>query len=100
MPQKLLTIIVPTYNRAECVALLLDALRAEIAPVQDRVDVIVGDNASTDRTAEVTATFAVSCSAGRVLRHAENVGPDENFCRCLDAAASSIVRAALVASVA
>jgi abequosyltransferase len=88
MQPKLLTIIVPTYNRADCLALLLETLRQEIAGLEARVEVIVGDNASTDATPEVTAAFAARCDAAQVLRHPRNVGPEENFCLCLDRAES------------
>lgn len=82
---RLLTIIVPTYNRAPCLTMLLDALTVELRGLEDRVGVIIGDNASADGTPEVTAAFASCWAATRILRHAENLGPDENFCRCVEA---------------
>lgn len=84
----LLTIIVPTYNRADCLALLLQTLRTELAGLESRVHVIVGDNASSDRTAEVTQSFAADFPWVTVLRHERNVGPEENFCLCIERAAS------------
>ena len=84
MPHSLLTIIVPTYNRAECLSLLLARVQHELAGLEDRVQVIVGDNASSDHTVEVVASFAGRFTSTRHLRHPENVGADENFCRCLD----------------
>jgi hypothetical protein len=79
-----LTIIVPTYNRADCLEVLLQTLRQEMAGLEDRVRVVVGDNASADRTAQVTAAFQAAWPAAQILRHERNVGPDENFCRCID----------------
>jgi abequosyltransferase len=84
MPQKLLTIIVPTYNRADRLAMLLLRLQQELDALGDRVDVIVGDNASTDHTPAVTAAFLARCRTAQVLRHPRNVGAEENFCLCLD----------------
>jgi abequosyltransferase len=81
---QLLTIIVPTYNRAACLAMLLDALTVELRGFEDRVGVVIGDNASVDDTPNVTATFASQWTATHLLRHAENLGPDENFCRCVE----------------
>lgn len=86
---RLLTIIVPTYNRATCLGTLLDALTVELQGFEDRVDVVIGDNASADGTPAVTAAFASRWAATRVLRHAENLGPDENFCRCVEAVDTS-----------
>ncbi|WP_431288688.1 glycosyltransferase family 2 protein [Roseateles chitinivorans] len=82
---RLLTIIVPTYNRAACLSMLLDALTVELLGLEDRVNVVIGDNASNDGTPAVTAAFADRWSATRVLRHPENLGPDENFCHCVEA---------------
>lgn len=81
---KLLTIIVPTYNRARHLGMLLDALSVELHGLEDQVVVVIGDNASSDETPEVTALFADRWEASRVLRHAENLGPEENFCRCIE----------------
>jgi abequosyltransferase len=91
MQQKLLTIIIPTYNRADCLALLLDTLAQEIAGIEEQVELVVGDNASNDRTPLVAAAFAARCSAAKVLRHEHNVGPEENFCRCIEAATGSFM---------
>lgn len=82
---RFLTIVVPTYNRAACLGMLLDALTVELRGFEDRVDVVIGDNASGDDTPVVTTAFAGRWATTRVLRHAENLGPDENFCRCVEA---------------
>ncbi|WP_431265248.1 glycosyltransferase family 2 protein [Roseateles chitinivorans] len=86
---RLLTIIVPTYNRAACLRMLLDALSVELRGLEDRVDVVIGDNASADDTPAATAAFAGRWPATRVLRHPQNLGPDENFCRCVEAVRTS-----------
>lgn len=80
----LLTVVVPTYNRAAHLQLLLQSLAGQPAAVRARVAVIVGDNASTDATPEVAAAFAADYPHARVMRHAVNVGPEENFCLCLE----------------
>jgi len=84
MSQPLLTIVVPTYNRSHCLRTLLSALTAELAGLQGRVAVILGDNASSDDTPALTAAFAAGWSGTQVLRHERNLGPDENFCRCVE----------------
>lgn len=80
----LLTIIVPTFNRARCLDLLLQELGRQLHGLQDRVGVIVGDNASTDGTPAVTRSFKTLFPTADIVRHDSNEGPDENFCRCLD----------------
>jgi len=84
MSSPLLTIVVPTYNRAECLSLLLTTLTVELRELEDKVTVIVGDNASTDHTPAVTGAFKTANPAAEILRHSENLGPEENFCRCID----------------
>lgn len=81
---KLLTIAIPTFNRAETLSLLLNALLLELPGLEDHIDVIIGDNASTDRTPKVTAAFKAAWPTATVLRHDQNLGADENFCQCID----------------
>ena len=84
MSQPLLTIIVPTCNRAQCLRTLLGALISELAGLEGRVMVVIGDNASSDDTPALAAAFAAGWPATLLLRHERNLGPDENFCRCID----------------
>jgi abequosyltransferase len=88
MPAQRLTIIVPTYNRAEHLARLLATLASELAGLEGRVSVVIGDNCSTDKTPALTAEFTRSWQATQVLRHPSNLGADGNFCRCLEHAQS------------
>ncbi|HWH83118.1 MAG TPA: glycosyltransferase family 2 protein, partial [Burkholderiaceae bacterium] len=88
MTGKLLTIAIPTYNRAGHLALLLDTLAIEVRGLEASIDVVVLDNASTDRTPEVTAGFVAQCAVGRVVRQATNIGSAPNFVACYRAADS------------
>jgi glycosyltransferase involved in cell wall biosynthesis len=81
----LLTIAVPTYNRAENLDLLLRTLAVELSGLTSEVHIIVADNASSDRTPAVIADFAKAWPSLTVLRQAVNRGPDENFCSCVEA---------------
>jgi len=86
--ESLLTIVIPTYNRADCLSLLLTTLTEELCGLEEKVRVIVGDNASTDHTPAVTNAFLAANPTAEILRHSENLGADENFCRCIDNAHS------------
>ena len=79
-----LTIAIPTYNRADCLQLLLDTLRVELRGLEGRIAVVIGDNASTDRTADVTHAFAASWHDTEIVRHPDNLGMDGNFCGCAE----------------
>jgi abequosyltransferase len=84
MATPLLTIAVPTCNRAHCLELLLTTLLRELAGLEGRVSVVVSDNASSDRTPAVMAAFAAAWRDTQLLRHAENLGMDGNFCGCVE----------------
>ena len=84
MTNPLLTLVIPTYNRAECLSLLLKTLASELRGLEDKVEVIIGDNASTDYTPLLTAAFLKAYPRAQILCHSGNLGPDENFCRCID----------------
>lgn len=63
--------LVPTY-RAE--AFLARTLRALAAQTQAGLEIIVSDDASPDRTAEIAAEFAASDDRFRVIRQPVNLG--------------------------
>ena len=81
---KLLTIIVPTYNRSNHLERLLQTLRTELDELHDTVDVLVSDNASTDRTPLLLESLKVEWPALIVRRNHSNLGADGNFCECID----------------
>ena len=51
-----ISIIIPTYNRANLLPLTLDSFLAQDYP-RDRYEIIVADNNSTDTTREVAARY-------------------------------------------
>lgn len=83
MSNAILTIIVPTYNRAAQLDVLLAALRSELRGLESLVEVIVSDNASTDSTPEVTRAAACHWPALTIQRHDRNIGPEGNFLSCV-----------------
>lgn len=79
-----LTIIIPTYNRGVCLEALLNSLLVELEGLEGQVAVVIGDNASSDYTPTLIARFVSQWSDTLVLRHAANLGAEENFCRCVE----------------
>lgn len=67
---------VPVHNGGPLLREALECLRT-----QDFKDfeVVIGDNASTDETAEVCAEFVAQDKRFRYIRHAENIGLFRNF---------------------
>ena len=54
----LLSICIPTYNRAECLEDCLRSLERATQGLIDRVQIVISDNASTDHTPEVVQKWA------------------------------------------
>ena len=81
----LLTIAVPTFNRAAQLHALLQVLEPQLAG-RSEVELFVSDNASEDNTPEVIRTAAQQFAAARAClrshRHHENIGSDANFAFC------------------
>lgn len=78
MPQTapLVSVCIPTYNRAE-------GLRRAVKAVQDGdfadVEIIISDNASGDATETVARALAAADPRVRYFRHPRNQGPTRNF---------------------
>lgn len=80
MSTPVLSICIPTYNRAKLLEKLLDGLIAlPVVTDDDRIEIVINDNASTDDTQCVASSFA-SRFPGKIkyFRNAQNVF-DDNF---------------------
>jgi glycosyltransferase involved in cell wall biosynthesis len=77
----LLTIAIPTYNRATYLGETLDRILVQLPKdSSDQVEILVADNASTDGTETVCHRRAQdNHGIVRYLRHAENQGFDRNL---------------------
>lgn len=76
----LLSICVPTYNRAPLLRVMLGALLPQVATAGEVVEVCVSDNASTDETPEVIRQ-AQGIAPFRHSRNPQNLGPILNVHR-------------------
>src|SRR5271168_953917 len=68
----------PVYNGEP---FLRDALDSVLSQTYSDFELIISDNASTDRTAEICAEFAAKDSRIRYYRNNENIGVDRNYNR-------------------
>lgn len=88
----LLTIAIPTWNRASYLKENLEQLRSEISKVGDGVvEVLVSDNCSDDDTSEVVAAAIESGLPIRYVRNERNIGWGGNFCQCFELAEGKYV---------
>lgn len=77
----LLSVCVPTYQRAAMLRIMLQALLPQVAEFGSQVEVCISDNASTDATESIVAD-AASANSGvcvNYLKREQNVGPVRNY---------------------
>ncbi|OPY36130.1 MAG: Glycosyltransferase AglE [Methanoregula sp. PtaU1.Bin051] len=82
----LVSICIPTYNRA---GMLGDAIASALGQTYSRIEVIVVDNASTDNTAEIVASFTDPRLS--YIKNEKNLGLFGNFNRCIEVASGSLI---------
>lgn len=82
IPTPLVTIAIPTYNRAN--GYLRLALESALAQRYEPLEILVADNCSTDHTAELVQSY--SDSRVRYERHRAPLKPNDNFNFCVKAA--------------
>jgi glycosyltransferase involved in cell wall biosynthesis len=78
----LVTIAIPTYNRAE--SYLRQALTSALSQTYPNIEIIVSDNCSTDHTEMVVKGFPDSRI--QYFKHKKNIGPYNNWDFCLQQA--------------
>jgi len=81
----LLTLAIPTYNRAACLRELLSQLVDQLKN-DSRVELMICDNDSPDETPSVVQDFTDRGLRIRYIRNLTNVGPDANFLQCFQLA--------------
>jgi abequosyltransferase len=84
MPERrpLLTIAIPTYNRAVFLQELFELLLPQLEDVPD-IELIVCNNASTDNTVEVVDAYLPAFDQRfRRIVNESNIGSDANFVKC------------------
>src|SRR5580692_8254324 len=86
----LLTIAIPTHNRAWCLRELLPVLANELKD-EPRVELIISDNASPDDTPSVVQDFVARGLRVNYIRNVENIGADANFLQCFERARGKYV---------
>lgn len=90
----MLTILIPTYNRAADVVRNLEHWRelVESLAARDRIEIVVSDNASTDATpGRLAAWQAAEGHRVRIVRQASNLGLEGNVMALLELARTPYV---------
>lgn len=80
MQNKLLSICIPTYNRAWCLKELIKELKLQITDdLKDNVEVIFSDNCSSDDTRDLLIEYEKSSSYVKYNRNNQNIGFAQNY---------------------
>lgn len=88
--QPLLSICIPTYNRAEALRKNLTNI-VRLEGFDDDVEIIISDNCSTDNTQEVVEYFSLKHPNIKYFRNAKNIN-DSNFSTALDHATGEYIK--------
>ena len=80
-----LSICLPTFNRARYLECLLEDLAVNIGELGYSYELLIGDNASEDDTAEVVRAYNDRLTL-RYIRRPENIGAARNFAELFEAA--------------
>jgi glycosyltransferase involved in cell wall biosynthesis len=83
-PDKLLTIAIPTFNRSSILDRALDRILPQICKHSNYLEVIISDNASTDKTQEVIDKHKANYSDINIITNLQphNTGYYGNFRTC------------------
>ncbi len=86
--QPLLSVCIPTFNRAEFLRQNLVSITRQFGSpkVAAEVEVVISDNASGDNTAAIVKEFQNQFSNIRYFRNSENIGFDRNVLKVVEEA--------------
>jgi glycosyltransferase involved in cell wall biosynthesis len=83
-----LSIAIPTYNGAQTIRETLDSI---VSQLEECVEIVVSDNASTDSTADIVREYQARYPVIRYFCNDENFGVDRNFDLAVQRAAGKYV---------
>jgi len=85
--QILLSVTIPTYNRASFLDANLAQLKQELLKVKsNNIEIIVSDNCSTDNTEAIVSKYIKEGLPIRYVKNLENLGWGLNFFQCFNLA--------------
>lgn len=76
----ILTIAIPTYNGSKTISNMLNIL---LPQCDNKVEIIVSDNCSTDDTPQIIAEYRKKYPCIKMIRNEKNIGADGNFLQCM-----------------
>lgn len=90
--QPLLSICIPTWNRAKILSISLNSFQEQLASIDSsEVEIFISDNASDDETPQVVQSFIDQGLPITYNRNSENVGAARNFIKCMQWASGKYI---------
>lgn len=87
----LLSICIPTYNRAWCIEKQIIQFKQYPQDIWDKIELVISDNCSTDNTKEIVEKAMMEGFSCRYIRNKTNLGMDGNFSQCYQMAKGNYV---------
>lgn len=84
MLEPLLSICIPTYNRAELLSYSLAQMIIETTKFKDKIEIIISDNNSTDNTKAIVNKFKENNKILKYYKNDENIGFNYNIFKIID----------------
>ncbi len=81
-----LSIVIPTFNRAQLLSMLLDSIVRDMVQLPCDLELVISDNASSDSTSKVVAGYISRGFAIDYRVNDINIGADANVASCFDLA--------------
>lgn len=75
------SIMIPAYNRELIIA---ETIHSALSQTYEHVEVVVVDNASTDKTWQIIQSFSEQDPRVKAFRNESNIGPVRNWLRCVE----------------
>jgi len=89
--EKLLSIAIPTYNRAKYLDECLSYLVPQIRKRENEIEIIICDNTSTDNTSEIIDKYRKIINVLTYIINEKNLGYVGNQIRCLESASGKYI---------
>ena len=88
----LLSISIPTWNRAKYLAISLESFLEEMKGINpEEIELCVSDNCSDDNTSEVVKKYIDKGLPISYYKNEENIGASRNFLRCMQRATGKYI---------
>lgn len=74
-----LSVAIPTHNGSRYIQEALDSMISQLEDIDEEIEIVISDNASTDRTPEIIKEYQNRYSFIKYFRNDKNLGADRNF---------------------